>query len=227
MIDADCLVSDQDAVFMLRNLNPVYHDAALDLAFSPAGNTFTRTFPATSSNLDQICRNFRQAAPDLVLQTARLQAVPWQLSLRTWLERLEGQNVNWFLGGSAALAVRGIAIAPRDFDIVTDEAGAHQLGELFADVLIEPVVAVHGWMCKWFGRAFLKARFEWVGGVDERADVPEVSDYGPQAAQRLETIVWEGYTLLVPPLDLQRTVSKRRGLTERVAAIEQYQAMQG
>lgn len=226
MIDPDCLIQDQNVVFILRDLDPQYRDAALDLAFAPAGNNFTRSFPATSPNLDHICRNFRQAASDLILQTARQQAVPWQSSLHLWLTRLEGRNINWFLGGSVALAVRGIEVAPRDVDIVTDEAGAQQLGELFANVLIEPVVPVHGWMCNWFGRAFLNARFEWVGGVDERADVSGVSDFGPVAAQRLETVEWQGYALLVPPLDLQLAVSKRRGLDQRVAAIEQYQATQ-
>lgn len=139
------------------------------------------------------------------------------------MERLHGHTINWFLGGSAALAARGIPVAPRDFDIITDDAGAQQLGTLFADVLIEPVVPVHGWMCNWFGRAFLEARFEWVGGVDARADTPHVSDYGPIAAQRLEVIVWQGYEIFVPPLDLQLAVSQQRGLTERVAAIERYQ----
>ena len=87
------------------------------------------------------------------------------------------------------------------------------------DYLIEPVTQVN-WFCRWWGRAFLYARIEWVGGVDERADQPTVSDFGSTAARRLETVSWQGHAIRVPPLDLQREVSQRRGLTNRVAQIE-------
>ena len=48
-----------------------------------------------------------------------------------------------------------------------------------------------------------------------------ITEYGPVAANRLETINWQGYEVLVPPLDIQLEVSKRRGLDERVKKIEQ------
>jgi hypothetical protein len=47
-----------------------------------------------------------------------------------------------------------------------------------------------------------------------------LADFGPVAASRLETVTWEGWQLRVPPLDLQRAVSERRGLTARVALID-------
>ncbi len=43
---------------------------------------------------------------------------------------------------------------------------------------------------------------------------------GHAAAARLERVTWEGWQLRVPPLDLQRAVSQRRGLTERVTLID-------
>jgi hypothetical protein len=51
-------------------------------------------------------------------------------------------------------------------------------------------------------------------------DVPWPADFGPVAASRLETVTWESWQLRVPPLDLQRAVSQRRGLTARVALID-------
>jgi hypothetical protein len=84
--------------------------------------------------------------------------------------------MNWWLVGSAALAVRGLKIVPHDIDLCTDDASAHTLGILLGDCLIEPVQDVRGWVSNWFGRAFLHARIEWVGGVDENLDEDEVSD---------------------------------------------------
>jgi hypothetical protein len=78
------------------------------------------------------------------------------------------------------------------------------------------VVPVQDWICSWFGRAFLYARFEWVGDVHGSIEQHGVSDAGPTAASRLETVVWQGKEIRLPPLDLQLQVSERRGLTERV-----------
>ena len=45
-------------------------------------------------------------------------------------------------------------------------------------------------------------------------------DFGPATAARLETVAFEDWMIRVPPLDLQRAVNQRRGLTERVAMID-------
>ncbi len=43
-----------------------------------------------------------------------------------------------------------------------------------------------------------------------------MSDFGPTAENRVETLVWRDREIRVPPLELQLEVSKRRGLNERV-----------
>lgn len=159
-IEADCCFGEHHAVFSLRGLDPRYHAAALDLAFVRDGDDFTRAFPAGSPGVQHIGSNFRKAAAAVVRQAARVEPVPWQAALRLWLERLDGHKVWWFLGGSAALATRGLPVEPRDLDIITDDDGAQRLGTILADVLVEPVVPVSGRMCNWFGRAFLGARCE-------------------------------------------------------------------
>jgi hypothetical protein len=98
---------------------------------------------------------------------------------------------------------------------------ALSLGAIFADALIEPVVYDSGSpLSDYWGRAFPGARLEWVGAPKAGVDSPSPSDFGPVAASRLETVTWEGWPLRVPPLDLQRAVSQRRGLTTRVALID-------
>lgn len=216
-----CRTSGSHTSFLITDLDPAYHQAACDLEFSQEADGFARTFPATMPHLDTIYQNFARHAEEVILQTARVQPVPWEDTLLRLLQRIDGRGIQWYLGGSAALAARGLDIQPRDFDIVVADADAQRLGEILLDALIEPVTPAEDWFCNWFGRAFLGARVEWVGGVDERADTPKVSDFGPTAAARLETIIWRGYTLYVPPLDLQLKISERRGLMDRAAKIRQ------
>src|SRR5262245_26037981 len=208
--------------FIIAELDPAYHQAARDLVYNPVPEGFAKSYPADTPDLDHIYCNFARYAEPMILQMARVVPVPWERALHAFLDLVAGEALEWWLAGSAALAVRGLALVPRDFDLIVDDASAQALGRLLRDHLVEPVQPVEGWFCNWWGRAFVHARFEWVGGVDARADQPELSDFGPTAARRLETIAWQGRTIRVAPLDLQLEISRRRGLTERVKQIEQW-----
>ena len=206
--------------FIIADLDPAYAEVARDLDYDETEAGFAKTFPADTPHVASIYEQFSRCAEEMILQAANVHAVPWQEALLALLQRIERQHVNWWLVGSAALAVRGLKIVPHDIDLCVDNASAHTLGQVLEDCLIEPVQDVRGWVCNWFGRAFLHTRIEWVGGVDEHLDDDEISDFGPIAASRKETITWHGYEIQVPPLDLQLLVSERRGLTNRVEQIK-------
>lgn len=206
--------------FIITGLDLAYAEVAQALYYDETEAGFAKTFPANTPHLASIFEQFSCCAEEMILQAANVHSVPWQEALIALLQRIERKNINWSLVGSAALAVRGLKIVPHDIDLCVDDASAHPLGVLLEDCLIEPVQDVRGWVCNWFGRAFLHARIEWVGGVDEHLDEDEVTDFGPIAASRKETITWRGYEIKVPPLDLQLLVSERRGLTNRVEQIK-------
>jgi hypothetical protein len=202
--------------FRLTAVEPELHEAAIALGFFQDGEAFIRTFPEDARWLDVAWQNFVRYAAPMLRQTASGVA-PWDEALTAFLERVDG--VDWWLAGSAALAVRGIDVSPRDLDVITDAAGAQRLGELLLDSLVEPVFASEGWVARWWGRAFFGARVEWVGEVASSVDDPDPVDFGPVAGANLERLSWRGHDLLVPPLELQLAVAERRGLMERVEAI--------
>jgi hypothetical protein len=112
--------------------------------------------------------NIQYLLEPLLRQCIGATAVPWQAALETVCRRLETSTVDWWLCGSTALAVRDIPVVPRDLDLVVAYADAVALGGLLADGLIEPVCPA-GWsISKWWGRAFLHARVEWVGASRPR-----------------------------------------------------------
>jgi hypothetical protein len=206
--------------FVLTAVDPELRQAAAALGFDQVGDTFVRTFPEGAPRLGEAWRNFARHAEAMLSQTASGVA-PWDEALIAFLERVDG--VDWWLAGSGALAVRGVDVSPRDLDVITDAGGAQRLGELLADALVEPVFATDGWVARWWGRAFLGARVEWVAEVAPSVDDPDPADFGPVAAANLERVGWRGHELLVPPLDLQLAVCERRGLTERVEAIQRFE----
>jgi hypothetical protein len=197
--------------------DPGFGEALVDLFFREDGGAYVKEFPPMSVT-PLILDRFQRALPSMLRQTARLERVPWEASLFEVARRLDG--LDWWLVGSSALAVRSLAVAPRDVDLVISGADALAAAAAFDDLLVEPVVETEAWFSRWFGRAWSSARIEWIAGVTAAADQPEPSDFGLVAASTLEHVRWSGLDLRVPPLSLQRQVCARRGLTERVALID-------
>lgn len=227
MLTQECRPEGDEVLFVVRDLPERYHAAANSVGFEPVAGGLARRFPADSLYLERAYDNFRRLLEEYLQAEAGERNNPWDTVLEEFLQAIEGQDVNWFLVGSASLAVRGLPVIPGDIDLATDAAGAHRLGELLGDSLIEPVIPVTDWICAWWGRAYLGARVEWVGDVHTSVDAPEPADFGPVAASRLETIEWRGHTVRVPPLDLMLAVSERRGRAETAAAIRQAMGQDG
>jgi hypothetical protein len=204
--------------FVVEDVPGELEAALVELGFSRDGACFRRSFPVDPPEVLRTHARFAEHLEELVLQTARLRPAPWDDALELLLQRIGGAGVDWWLTGSAALAVRAVRAAPRDLDLVTDDIGARLLAEHLADALVEPLQRTD-WFCRWWGRAFLEARVEWVGGVGPAADEPEPSDFGLLAAASLETVAWRGHVVRVPPLALQLAVSERRNLHDRAARI--------
>ncbi len=209
--------------FAVGSLEPELADPAgrLLMDYERHGDEWWRGYPAGTPQLDRCWENFSAQVPAMLRQAASLDPVPWREALRELCERTAGGRAGWWLTGSAALAVRGAPIEPGDLDLVCTAEEAFRLGEVFADALIEPVArSGDGWISDWWGRAFWAARIEWIGGPNPAADQPQPADFGLVAASRLQTVRWEDWLIRVPPLDLQRAVSQRRGLPGRVALID-------
>jgi hypothetical protein len=214
--------TDRTSEFRIIELPGELVPAARKLAFTGDAGHWSRSFPAGTPHLDRAWPTFQRLVESCLRQTAGLDPVPWAEALTEVCRRLNGAGVQWWLTGSAALAVRGIPVTPGDLDLVVTEEDVHRVGDLLLDGLIEPV-APADWFCRWWGRAVLGARVEWVGGVGPAADQPEVTDFGLVAAANLRAVRWRGHEVRVPPLELQRAVSVRRELTERVRLIDRHQ----
>jgi hypothetical protein len=103
--DGDCLVVETDDV--------AYRVALIELFFEEQNGPHVKRFPAGTLS-DEIFRRFESHLDPLLRQTARLEPAPWQRALRETAARLDSAGVEWWLTGSAVLAVRGIPVDPRD-----------------------------------------------------------------------------------------------------------------
>jgi hypothetical protein len=202
----------------------VGHESSVDqffMDYERHGDEWRRPYPAGTPYLEAAMENFARCLELILSQLSGRVPVPWRDALRELCRRTDRQPAGWWLTGSAALAVRGAPVEPGDIDLVCSVSDAVALGDVFSDALVEPVApAPSESISEWWGRAFCGARIEWIGGPKPWVDEPRPADFGPAAAARLETVAFEDWMIRVPPLDLQRAVSQRRGLTGRVAMID-------
>jgi hypothetical protein len=103
---------DSQVAFILAGLDPRLHQAALDLHYQSVANGFAKYYPADTPHLDRVFLNLEQYAEAMLQQKAGFRPVPWQKALLAFLQVVEGEKLTWWLRGSAALAVRGLDIAP-------------------------------------------------------------------------------------------------------------------
>jgi hypothetical protein len=223
-VETELRVTDAGAFFVVRTEDPAFRDVLSGLGYRASeGGEFARWFPPNAPDLDRVYRNFEQHIEELLEQTARQRPVPWEDALSELAARLEGAAIDWFVSGSAALAIRGIDVVPRDIDFVT--TNHPRVAAALGDALIEPPLydSDRHWIAAWFGRAYLGARVEWVAEVyPEYDDWGAPNEIGPTAARRLERVRWNRRSLLLAPLDLQLAVNEKRGLDDRVAAIRRF-----
>jgi len=212
--------SGSQIYFLVSELDPEYYETLRGLGFTEMSEGFGRPVPANAPHLDRIFATFRRNAVEMILQAARVHPTPWEDALGALLDKMKRPELDWWLVGSTSLAVRSLDVVPRDIDLVVRGDGAHALAELLRDHLVEPVQETQGWVARWFGRAFLGARVEWIGGVHETVDEPYPRTFGPYAGSLLETVVWRGRTLRVPPLAFQLREDERLGHLDRAEKIK-------
>ena len=214
---------DGSVVFAVSGIGPDLAGVVSSVLenYTRTGPEWRRGYPADTPYLEQAWENLTAHVGTMLRQAARFDPVPWRNALREVCRRTSGQPVSWWLTGSAALAVRGAQLVPADLDVVCGAADAAVIGDLFADLLVDPVLpASAGGISEWSGRAFCGALIEWIGGGRCAVDHAYMTDFGPAAAARLETVAFEGWQIQVPPLDVQRLVSVQRGRADRVAQID-------
>lgn len=222
-VSTELRLVDERAQFVVQTDDLGYRRALADLAFEEQGGEFVRSFPAEARGLHESYLRFKLTLDDVLDHASGRRLPPWEDALDALALRLRVARTRWFLAGSAALAVRGIDVVPRDLDLVV--ANASRAAEALGDVQVEPVSVnrAGSWIARWFGRGFLHARIEWIADVDPEIDVYAApNEYGPRAAGRLETVRWEDHDIALTPLDVQLAVTEQRGLAARAEAIRDY-----
>ncbi len=208
--------------FSISNFDEKYREILKMCFYNELNGVYYKNFSADYQYMDNVRKNFELFAEDMFKQLGYYSEIPWEDALKLFCQRVEGYNIDWWLTGSCASCLRGIALKPHDVDIMVDSKDIHLIESLFSEYLIEPIVNTGGWLTKDFGVIFLKARIDIASDPVESLDDPIPVDCGPTAKRNLETIRWADFDIRIPPIELQLNANKRRNRVDRIKLIESY-----
>lgn len=211
---------EEGLLFRLSQVSPAQQSLVENDYFTRDGNDYFKTLARNLPHVEFAADNFVRYAEE-VYGEARFSGSPhWRDGLRHFLQTVDGSGLEWFLIGSAAMAVQGIEVVPAGIDIMFPHlSDLVQVRDLFAPDTLRPLTECAEWVCGGFGSIFHSCEIAMAFEPMDRLDAPEPNDSGRYAASHLETVVWEGWTVPVPPLQLLLNVNRRRGREERVRLI--------
>lgn len=155
----------KEVIFLINTSNEKYKAVLRKLQYPEMEEGFGRNFSKDIPHLRRYFERFKEIAEEMIKQAVGEIPIPWEEGLLTFLKLLKPISLHYWVTGSCALALYGVEIVPHDIDLVTDSESALKLGKFLDNYIYEPVTDTKGWFCKWFGRAFLHVRLEWIGGV--------------------------------------------------------------
>lgn len=211
-----------DVVFRVCDFENKYEDILKMCFYQRDGKGYIKQYPAQTRNIERIKRHYFENAMEMFSQLGYFRPVPWEKALLDFLEMVDGAGIDWWLTGSCAACIRGVPLNPHDIDVMIDSKDIDKINNIFSDYIIEPIVDTKGWLTRDFGVIFMHARIDIASDPQERLDDPVPVDCGPYAKRNLEDIIWNGYSIKVPPVELQINVNKLRGRAERVQLLEEY-----
>jgi len=211
-------------IYRVADFDPKHEPMLQACYYQHDDRGYFKKYPRTTPHIAHMMANFGRCAELMFDQLGYFAEAPWQDALHNFCMHMQDSGIEWWLTGSCAACVRGIAFSPHDIDIMFNAKDAAALTEHVRDFLIEPILDTGGWVTKDFGVMFTNMRIDLASDPSPMLDEPEPVDCGPYALAHLETLVWDGFTLRVPPVALLRNANRRRERWDRVALIDAYLA---
>jgi hypothetical protein len=198
------------------------HGLEFGVAFSaeeadPPRKRFVWEYPAGAPGWQDAARNWVADGPEMLDQKHGVRPADWEAGLAWIGDILDGIEADWFLIGSAALAVRGMDVRPGGIDVALDEAGADRLGPYVGAGVLRPVIDSGGWeVATRSGLLFHGCTISIVGGMHDQ-QWPRPWDSAARAA--LETVTWQDRSVRVPPLEAMLLQARAMYRNDHVRAI--------
>lgn len=165
-------------------------------------------------DMEIIAGNFKTHGVESLEQFLKIRPAPWEQALSAFTEKLADTGIRWYIHGSAAMAIWGIDVVPRDLNIVfPDVSEFDRVRQLVLAETLYPLERCDGWVAAGLGGLFLHAN---VGLAFMNA-----SDI-PFDMSQLREVAWKGRKIAISPLEWLERDNRQYGRPERAELIERF-----
>ena len=185
----------------------------LDDLYWPVESSFLKQY-ANVPDMEIIAGNFQKHGVESLEQLLNIQPAPWEQALSAFIEKLAGTGIRWYIHGSAAMAIWGIDVAPRDLNIIfPDLSDFDRIRQLFLGETIYPIERCEGWIMGGLGGLFVHANIglAFMNATDVPFDMSQ-----------LKEVDWMGWKIAISPLEWLKRDNENYGRSERVELIERF-----
>lgn len=176
------------------------------------GDSFIKTYDNVK-DFEYCAENFRKYGERSILQQLKILPAPWETALENLIPEMKKIGVDWFLHGSAAMALWGIDVTPKDINIIIPNASDFdRVRDHFYQRAIKPFERCDNWVMSGLGTIFAEAN------IGFAFFNPELEPYDMSGHDKLG---FHGETVAVSTLDMLRQDNENYGRPERVDLIDE------
>lgn len=177
--------------------------------FQKEDGKYVKKYPSNIQECSLIQKNFPLLAKGMFTG----EKYNWENALIIFANICRENSIRWYITGSCCEAVRGMPLKPHDIDVYIHTDDFYFVRDVFPNCVIEPFLDLGDtWAVRYFGRLCIEGVMFDIA-ADESAN---------ESNHIYDTLKWNGYDLLIEPLNLRYEIEKQRRRQERIDMIEKY-----
>jgi len=176
------------------------------------GNNFVKSFDNVK-DFEFCADNFTKYGETAIKQQLKIIKAPWKKALDLFISEIKKLGVDWYIHGSAAMALWGIDVEPKDVNIIiSNYSDFDKVRNHFYKYAIRPIERCENWLMSGYGEIFMEA----VIGISFHNKELE-----PLDMSKLGKIDYNGTEVYVSSLEMLRQDNINYNRFDRVKAIEE------
>ena len=198
--------------YYAEDVGEQYWDFFIESLWWQMGNNFIKQYDNVT-DFEYCAENFAKFGETAVKQQLKIIQTPWEKALDLFIPEIEKLGVDWYVHGSAAMALWGIDVKPKDVNIiVANYSDFDKIRNHFCKFAITPIQRCDNWVMSGGGQIFMKAAIGiWVHN----------NELEPYDMSKLGNIVHNGKNIYVSSLDMLKQDNEYYDRPERVKLIQE------
>lgn len=179
--------------------------------FWQIGNNFIKQYDNVK-DFEYCAENFSKIGETAFKQQLKIISTPWEKALDLFIPEINKTGVDWFIHGSAAMALWGIDVAPKDINIIVPNySDFDKVRNHFYKLAIQPIERCDNWVMSGLGGIFMEAN---IGFAFHNKELE------PYDMSQLGKVVHNGNEIYMSSLEMLKQDNLNYNRPERVKLID-------